>query len=360
MTNLKTHTLTPKTRLLIALIALLPVLANATNVLVQTPLGDFEIELFDTTAPRTVFNFLNYVNDDDYSDSFVHRSASNFVIQGGGFTFIDGVPGNVPIDPPVLNEFGLSNLRGTVAMAKLQGNPNSATSQWFVNLADNSDNLDTANGGFTVFGRVIGNGMDVVDAIAALPIANVPDLFAALPVINFSGGQVLAENLVFTDITVVPETPVSDFQINLGMAGSWFNPDTNGQGFVFDVVDNESLQLLAAAWFTFDINPPGIDDTDGFGSTQQRWFSANGNFTGNTATMQIFSPTGGVFNDTNFMVDRGEAIGTATATFFDCENGEISFDFDSADVANDTVEIRRIASSALCQAIVDGDLMVAE
>ena len=354
MINIKAH-------LLIALVALLPTLASATNVLVQTPLGDFEIELFDTQSPRTVFNFLNYVNDGDYAGSFVHRSVNNFVIQGGGFTFINGELGGVPQDPPVLNEFDLSNLRGTVAMAKLQDNPNSATSEWFINLADNSANLDTQNGGFTVFGRVVGNGMDVVDAIAALPTANAGQpALTQLPVIDFGGGQILAENLVFTDITIVPETPVSDFRINLGMAGSWFNPDTNGQGFVFDVVDNDTTQLLAAAWFTFDVNPPGMDDAGTFGSIQQRWFSASGNFIDNTATMQIFSPTGGVFNDGIFMVDRGEPVGTMTASFFDCQNGEISFDFDAPDVADDTVGIQRIASSALCQAIVDGDLVVSE
>ncbi len=360
MMNVRIRPLIAITRRLIVLMAMLPAVASATNVLVQTPLGEFEIELFDTLAPRNVFNFLNYVNDDDYAGSFINRSVNNFVIQGGGFTFIDGEFARVTQNPPVLNEFDLSNLRGTVAMAKLPGNPNSATSDWFINLADNSANLDTQNGGFTVFGRVIGNGMQVVDAIAALPRTNISGQFPELPVIDFNGGEIQAENLVFTDIAVVPETPVADFRINLGMAGSWFNPDTNGQGFVFDVVDSETTRLLAAAWFTFDTNPPGMDDNDGFGSMQQRWFSANGGFAGNTATMQIFSPTGGVFNNAGFVVDRGEPVGTMTARFFDCENGDISFDFDSPDVADATIEIRRIASSAVCQAIVAGDLAVSE
>lgn len=346
-------------RLLIAALAFMPAFASATNVLVQTPLGDFEIELFDTIAPRTVVNFLDYINDGDYSGSFVHRSVNNFVIQGGGFTFVNDQLGNVPQDGPILNEFGLSNLRGTVAMAKLAGNPNSATSEWFINLTDNSDNLDTQNGGFTVFGQIVGNGMDVVDAIAALPTANAGQpALTQLPVIDFSGGQILAENLVFTNIEVLPETPVSDFEINLGMAGSWFNPETNGQGWVFDVVDNDTTQFMGAAWFTFDINAPAATREDGFGSTQQRWFSANGNFTGNVATLDIFSPSGGVFNDTNFMVERGDAIGTMTVTFFDCQSGEISFDFDSPDVLDDTVPIQRIASSALCQGIEDGEISV--
>ncbi len=148
----------------------------------------------------------------------------------------------------------------------------------------------------------------------------------------------------------------SDFEINVGIAGSWFNPDTNGQGWVFDVVNNANTQLLASAWFTFDTGLPGANDNNGFGSTQQRWFSASGNFTGDTAVLQVFSPTGGVFNNPNFVVDRGEAVGTMTVSFSDCSNGQIAFDFDDPMVADDTVAIRRITSSTLCQAIADGSL----
>ena len=74
-------------------------------------------------------------------------------------------------DPPIVNEFNVSNSRGTVAMAKLDGNPDSATNQWFVNLADNV-NLDTLNGGFTVLGVVLGDGMTIVDAIDNQPTVN--------------------------------------------------------------------------------------------------------------------------------------------------------------------------------------------
>ncbi len=151
----------------------------------------------------------------------------------------------------------------------------------------------------------------------------------------------------------------TDFVINLGMAGSWFEPATNGQGWVFDVVDNATTQLLAAAWFTFDINPPGTPQ-DGFGDTQQRWFSAFGNFAGNTAELEIFSPSNGVFNNPDFLVNRGDRVGMMTVTFFNCTSGQIAFDFDSADVIDDTVQITRIASSELCQAIVDGRLSLAE
>ena len=185
----------------------LPAAALATTVRVDTPLGSFDVELFDEEAPKTVENFLNYVRDGDFENTFFHRSIPGFVLQGGGFAFIDGAVENVPTDPPVENEFNQSNLGGTLAMAKVGGDPDSATSQWFVNLADNSDNLDTQNGGFTVFGRVLGDGMDVVDAIAGLQRwrFNVP--FDNWPLIDYRNqGPVEAENIVFTDITLLETT----------------------------------------------------------------------------------------------------------------------------------------------------------
>ncbi|MBC8011092.1 MAG: peptidylprolyl isomerase [Burkholderiales bacterium] len=129
-----------------------------------------DLALFDATAPLTTANFLAYVDAGRFAANFFHRSVPGFVIQNGGFRFLNNTTFDyVPTFPPVLNEPGASNLRGTVAMAKLGGDPNSATSQWFINLADNSANLDAQNGGFTVFARVLGTGMAVADEIAALP-----------------------------------------------------------------------------------------------------------------------------------------------------------------------------------------------
>ncbi|MEB3209922.1 MAG: peptidylprolyl isomerase [Leptolyngbyaceae bacterium] len=143
--------------------------------------GVMNVVLFDQPgrgAPQTVQNFQNYVNDGDYVNSIIHRSVPGFVVQGGGFTSTDvnSIP-PIPTDAPVTNEFSLerSNTRGTIAMAKLGGNPNSATSQWFFNLADNNDpndpnSLDNQNGGFTVFGEVLSESdLDVAEAIAGLP-----------------------------------------------------------------------------------------------------------------------------------------------------------------------------------------------
>ena len=142
---------------------------GGTIVRVSTSIGDFSIELLDETAPVTVQNFLDYVHRNDFNGTYFHRVIDNFVAQGGAYRFEPFVgPIDVPTDAPIVNEVNISNLRGTVAMAKLDGDPDSATNQWFVNIEDNV-NLDTLNGGFTVFGNVLGSGMDIVDAIDEQP-----------------------------------------------------------------------------------------------------------------------------------------------------------------------------------------------
>lgn len=144
-----------------------------TIVRFSTSVGDFSMELLDDVAPVTVQNFLNYVVRGDYNQTLVHRVEDNFVAQMGGYRFEPFVgPIDVPSDPPIPNEFNVSNTRGTVAMAKIDGNPNSATNQWFINLRDNSDNLDDNNGGFTVFGTVLGDGMNIVDIMDILPFVD--------------------------------------------------------------------------------------------------------------------------------------------------------------------------------------------
>ncbi len=107
---------------------------------------------FTTIRPRiTVANFLRYAGRGDYNtNGIIHRSAPGFVIQGGGYAYEDVTSPfglyryffHIPKDPPIQNEFSpsRSNVRGTIAMAKLPGNPDSATSEWFFNLADNSAN----------------------------------------------------------------------------------------------------------------------------------------------------------------------------------------------------------------------------
>ena len=175
----------------------------------RTVLGDFDVELFDEETPITVANFVGIVNRGDYDNTFFHRSVPGFIVQGGGFQAT--TQDEIPSVDPIMNEPGISNTRGTIAMAKLGDDPDSATTQWFFNLGDNSENLDNQNGGFTAFGRVLGNGMSVVDAIAALPVVNAGGTFSEIPLIDFAGGTIAAANLVIIEsITILGEGPGPD------------------------------------------------------------------------------------------------------------------------------------------------------
>ena len=186
-------------------------------VRLETALGNFSIELFEQTTPVTVANFLNYVRDGDYDGTFIHRVVPGFVVQGGGFRLdANGALIDVPTDLPIVNEFSISNTRGTLAMAKLDGNPHSATSQWFVNLADNSGLLDSQNGGFTVFGRVIGDGMDVMDAIAALPIGLFAPPFDATPALNSSGDLVVLNKVTLVETALAGTGTVTPASVAAG------------------------------------------------------------------------------------------------------------------------------------------------
>ena len=151
---------------LVLLSGLATTLSAKPYVCMETNVGEYCMELLPEAAPATVANFLRYVDDGDYTNTMIHRSEPGFVIQGGGYTLFNNIIGLLTVDPPVTNEFNQTNARGTVAMARVGGNVNSATSQWFINLANNS-NLDTVDGGFTVFARIV-KGMDIVDKIAAL------------------------------------------------------------------------------------------------------------------------------------------------------------------------------------------------
>ncbi len=140
-------------------------------VQIETSMGTIEIELLYEEAPATVMNFRRYVAAGFYDGLLIHRVIPDFIVQGGGIRA--NMTAKPPTYDPIENEAnnGLSNLRGTIAMARTS-EPQSATSQFFINLKDNTF-LDykssTPQGwGYAVFGRVV-SGMDVVDAIAAIP-----------------------------------------------------------------------------------------------------------------------------------------------------------------------------------------------
>lgn len=139
----------------------------------KTSLGSFTIELFADTSPATVKNFVEYIESGFFNGTVFHRVIPGFMIQGGGMT-----PGlkEKTTKAPIKNEAdnGVSNARGTIAMARTS-DPNSATCQFFINVADNKPlnhkSKDTAGWGYCAFGKVT-EGMDVVDAIAAVETGN--------------------------------------------------------------------------------------------------------------------------------------------------------------------------------------------
>jgi len=184
----------------------------------DTSQGSFIVALFDTATPKTVTNFLGYANRGDYNVSYVHRVAANFVVQGGGAGPASSTASPtqwraVPKQAAVPNEPGISNTRGTIAMAKLGNNPDSATNEWFLSLSlgvldsgdpptlrYNPEILDRQNGGFTAFGRVVGTaGQAVVDSFNNLQRANYGPLITG--VTNMSLGEVPVNDII------APSTP---------------------------------------------------------------------------------------------------------------------------------------------------------
>lgn len=147
------------------------VAAPGPRVALHTNLGDIIVELDSAKAPLSAENFLTYVKDGYYNGTVFHRVIDNFMAQGGGYTTdLQPKPTRAPIQNEANN--GLSNLRGTLAMART-GEPHSAQAQFFINLVDNPrlDYVSDQNGmtwGYAVFGKVV-EGMDVVDKIRAIP-----------------------------------------------------------------------------------------------------------------------------------------------------------------------------------------------
>ena len=174
--------------------ALLPMAASAQGtaaprVKLNTSQGDIVLELYPDKAPKTVENFLQYVREQHYDGTVFHRVISNFMIQGGGFTAdLQQKPTRAPVALEATN--GLKNDRGAIAMARTS-NPNSATSQFFINTVNNANlNAPMPDGyGYTVFGKVVA-GLDVVDKIRAVPV----------------GDRGMHQNVPQTPITIIKAT----------------------------------------------------------------------------------------------------------------------------------------------------------
>jgi len=206
----------------------------------STTLGNIDVTLRPDLSPRTVANFQSYADSGAYNSSIVHRAVPGFVIQGGGYTLSRDIISAIATRAPVAGEFNLPNTRGTIAMALSTG-PNSATSEWFFNLTNNSSLLDaTADGGpFTAFGQVCNSAsLAVMDAIGStenvdayyLIGGGISGAFTELAVVNYSSGALNIPSIVIGNATY------SDLVINVahivsgptgsapGSCGDSFNP----------------------------------------------------------------------------------------------------------------------------------------
>ena len=165
------------------------------RVLIETSKGNITVELFPARAPQSTANFLGYARNGFYDGTIFHRVIPRFMIQGGGMLpDMTEKPRGTPISNEADN--GLKNLRGTLAMART-GDPHSATSQFFINVADNRfldhRGKSIEGWGYAVFGQVV-DGMDVVDAIVAVPRGN-----------RGPHGDVPLEPIVMQRVSVLPE-----------------------------------------------------------------------------------------------------------------------------------------------------------
>lgn len=213
-------------RTLVCVLLLLSLAVGRAGTLAQfrTVFGDVEVELYDQDKPVTVQNFIRYVQSGVYQNEFAHRLVPGFVVQGGGFAIANRGTTNafiapIPTFPAITNEFGVgqrfSNIFGTIAMAKLGGDTNSATAQWFFNLADNAalDAADT-NDFFVVFGHVV-RGTNVLNLLNTFQTYTgtqqsnlVANMAAALGDPNFASCPLLypafvETNLLFMDIALL-------------------------------------------------------------------------------------------------------------------------------------------------------------
>ena len=244
-------------------------------VRVITNKGTMDFILYNTATPLTVANFLSYVNNPNdsgnYNGAVFHRSVPGFVVQGGGFK-VQSAPNNftsITTTASPTNEPGISNLRGTVAMAKVGSNPNSATDQFFVSLADNSSNLDNQNGGFTVFARVAGNGMsDVVDKIAALPTVNTTVNIDGTANTSLTGWPVLSGSTMDTSqvVSITSAAPVA--VLSYSVTGNTNPTAVNAS------ISGTSLQITGAAGGQSNVT---VTATDLDGNTVSQTFTVTVN-----------------------------------------------------------------------------------
>lgn len=293
------------------------------QVRIDTNFGPINVELFDTTAPQTVANFFNYALSNRYNNSIFHRLATGFVLQGGGFTYQSNPSqlNAISTDPPVQNEFGASNTQYTVAMAKSPGNPNSATSQFFFNLADNSSNLDNQNGGFTVFGKLVGpadqaalNQLTDTSSGSTVTVkdeSSTNSAFNTIPLVNYSGSNfptdtTAANYEMINDVTVVRRDEWLTYSV----------VSNTNQALVTTSLDNNHLTLH----YTPDMSGSAtitVRATDRYGASVDATFNVNVSTDQAPIASVVLTPTSPTKDDTM----------TATVTASDPENDPLTFTY---------------------------------
>jgi len=215
---------------LIARFVLDPFLANSINLVFDKLYPELprqswiDVLLYDQPglgSPKTVSNFLSYINSSQYINTFFHRLIHGFILQGGGYIWSgdeyqsSSSISRVTLQKPLNNDFSISrsNIRGTLAMAKLASSPDSATSQWFFNLSDNSQNLDNQNGGFTVFGRVLSHvDQLLIDILSSLETVDTGGIFSSLPLYKLGITLDPTDILRLESISIYSKEP-HDFEI---------------------------------------------------------------------------------------------------------------------------------------------------
>jgi len=216
----------------------------------ETVLGRFDVLLEPSSAPRSVSNFVTYANRGDYDSTIIHRSTTynplNIqIVQGGGFRLVTNTITPVDTDPPIPLEANLLNLRGTIAMART-AEPDSATSQWYFNVTDNP----ALNSNYAVFGRVLGAGQSVVDAMGNLGVydasAQLGPVFAELPLVS---GQYL---VLIDSVRVEPFAITNITRSGSGVELRWTPLSTNTP------VKVQRTAVLDAPWTVISSN-----NTDG-------------------------------------------------------------------------------------------------
>ena len=267
--------------------------AAATVVRFQTTAGNIDVRMFDAATPVHVENALAYINSNRWDGTFVHRSARTqgdapFVIQGGGYV-IDSSLFDEPLESgwhripnfgTVINEPGISNLRGTMALAKTSAGPSTGTSEWFINLTNNSFLDLPQNNSFTAFGRIVGNGLAVADAIAALARVKASVFIENNPATTLDDEYY---NTAFSELPIVNLTKVQSQDDVL-------NDD------VVRMIDVRALNIPAGD-YNFDGRVNAADLTvwrNSFGSTTQAEADGNGDGRVNGADFLIWQRTLGL------------------------------------------------------------------